>query len=401
MKNNIKLPLFETVFRSFTCILKNFKPFLKICSFFIVLWLIELATNLPSLCSADEAYCRTDSVGSFMTFLHYLAATIISVSIIRFIILKETTSWFHFHFGKNNIKFIAYNILIALMIIIPSALMIMIGGMSQHNNSSIFMTKFFVSLGIATFIGLCIYCFRLCLVYAGAAINDKSMTLSKSHTLTSGNMLKIFIGQVLLVIPTIILVAIVYNVYSLSDWGYTGKSIFVLIGMLISFFDSAVKASYYSHMYQYFIYFSNKQQNIAKVIQATVSAEKEKAAVTTKAPEPTKKVAAPKKSAPAKKAAPKKTTAKKAAPKAAAPKKTTTKTAAKPAAKKAPAKKVAAPKAPAKKVATSKAPAKKAVVKPVAKKAPAKKAVAKPVAKKAPAKKAPAKKAPAKKAVKK
>lgn len=363
MKNNISLPLFETVFRSFTCILRNFKPFLKICSFFIVLWLIELTTNLPSLCSADESYCRTDGIGNLITFLHYLAATIISVSVIRFIILKEDTAWFHIRFGKNNIKFIAYNILIALMIIIPSALMIMIGGMADYSNASAFITKVFASLGIVTFIGLCVYCFRLCLVYAGAAIYDKSMTLSKSHTLTNGNMLKIFIGQILLVIPTIILVAIVYKIYNLSEWGTTGKSIFVLIGMLISFFDSAVKASYYSHMYQYFIYFSNKQQTSVKAVQTTTFVEEVE--VITRAPAPEKKVAAPKKTAATKKATSKVATSKK---------KATTKAVAKTAAKKAPAKKVATTKAPAKKTTTSKASVKKTPAKKVvAKKAPAKK----------------------------
>ena len=153
MKNNINLPMFETVYRSFTCVLKNFKPFLKRCSFFIILWFIELATNLPSLCSADEAYCRTDKIGNLMTFIHYLAATVVSVSVIRFIILKEKTSWFHVRFGKNNIKFIAYNLLIALMIIIPSALMIMIGGAAKYSGSSPVTTKLFASLGILTFIG--------------------------------------------------------------------------------------------------------------------------------------------------------------------------------------------------------------------------------------------------------
>lgn len=327
MKNNINLPMFETVYRSFTCVLKNFKPFLKICSFFIVLWFIELATNLPSLCSADEAYCRTDSIGKIMTFIHYLAATIVSVSVIRFIILKENTSWFHVRFGKNNIKFIAYNILIALMIIIPSALMIMIGGAAKYSGSSLIATKFFASLGILTFIGLCIYCFRLCLVYAGSAIYDKSMTLSKSHTLTSGNMFKIFFGQVLLVIPTIILVTIVYKVYTLTEWNYTGKSIFVLIGILLSFFDSAVKASYYSHMYQYFIYFSNKK--------AATPQAKEKPVTETVAVTGTTTIKTEQKQ-PAKKVAAKKTATKKAATK------TAPKTKSKPVVKKAVTKKTTA-----------------------------------------------------------
>ena len=339
MKNNINLPMFETVYRSFTCVLKNFKPFLKICSFFIILWFIELATNLPSLCSADEAYCRTDKIGNLMTVIHYLAATIVSVSVIRFIILKEKTSWFHVRFGKNNIKFIAYNLLIALMIIIPSALMIMIGGAAKYSGSSPVTTKLFASLGILTFIGLCVYCFRLCLVYAGSAINDKSMTLSKSHTLTNGNVLKIFFGQILLVIPTIIIVTIVYKVYTLTEWNYVGKSIFVLAGILLSFFDSAVKASYYSHMYQYFIYFSNKQNTTVPQIKGEPVAKTVTVSGTTSIKTEKKQ--------PVKKAVTKKTATKKA------PVKADTKTKSKPTAKKAATTKTAT-KTAVKKEATTK-----------------------------------------------
>lgn len=261
MKNKINLPLMETVYRSFFFVLHNINVVAKICSVFLILWLIEIATNLPSLCSADDNFCRTDITSNFIAVLQYLAATIVSVSMIRYTILKEEPKWFHLRFGINNLKFIGYNMLIALMIIIPSALMIMIGGATQYAGSSIFITKLLTSVGIATFIGLCVYCFRLYLVFAGAALNDKNMSLSKSYALTSGNMLKIFIGQVILVIPTIIIATIVYKIYNTLELGYLGKSVFVLLGMALSFFDSAIKASYYSHMYQYFVYFDNKQQS--------------------------------------------------------------------------------------------------------------------------------------------
>lgn len=327
MNNKINLPLLETVYRSFFFVLHNINATAKICSVFLILWLIEIATNLPSLCSADDTFCRTDITSNIVAVLQYLAATIASVSMIRYIVLKEETKWFHMRFGINNIKFIGYNILIALMIIIPSALMIMIGGATQYAGSSVFITKLLTSIGIATFIGLCVYCFRLYLVFAGAALNDKNMSLSKSYALTSGNMLKIFMGQIILVIPTIILATIIYKIYNLFEWGYVGKSVFVLLGMALSFFDSVIKASYYSHMYQYFVYFDNKQQSTVANQETTIKTNNQEENIKEKTPA--------------------KTTAKK---------KTSTKTVAK---KKTPSKKTTTTAKETKKEAVKKAPTKK------------------------------------------
>ena len=78
------------------------------------------------------------------------------------------------------------------------------------------------------------------------------MTLSQSYALTKGNMLKIFFGQMILVIPTILIVVATLSIYRTTEWGIIGNSIFVLAGMLCSYFDAAVKASYHSHLYQFF-----------------------------------------------------------------------------------------------------------------------------------------------------
>ncbi len=254
MSKTINLPLEETVRRSFLYAVKNTKLFLKISSIFIVLWGAEILDGLPFLCSIEESYCRDDFSSNMIGILLYLASTIISVSTIRHIILKEETQWFHLHFGKNNIRFIGYNLLIAAMIIVPTALFIMIGEISATTNASAPMKAFTHILGLLTMIGLGIFCCRLVLIYGGSAINDEEMTLGKSYNLTRGNTLKICFGQVLLSLPMIIAAFLIFSFYKTMSWGIIGNSIFVFLGILCSFFDSAIKASYYCHLYQYFLY---------------------------------------------------------------------------------------------------------------------------------------------------
>lgn len=262
MNNNtpVKLPLIETIVRSFMYVIKNLSVLAKICSVFLLLWIAEILAGLPALCSADESYCRFDAVSRILMLLMYLSSAIVSVNTIRGIILKQEFKWFHLPAGRYTVSYIGYTLLIATMIIIPSALILMITGAGQYAGISGQTAAFLHAAFLATFIGLSIFCFRLYLVFAASAIGDKEMTLSKSYALTKGNMLKIFLGQMLLVIPTILIVIIVLNIYQMTEWGLVGNSVFVLLGMICSYFDAAVKASYHSHLYQFFIYCSKNNK---------------------------------------------------------------------------------------------------------------------------------------------
>lgn len=250
----VKLPLMETVVRSFMSVIKNISTFAKICSIFVLLWIAEIMAGLPALCSANESYCRFDTASHILMLLMYLSSAVVSVNTIRGIILKQDFKWFHLPVGKYTVSYIGYTLLIAAMIIIPSALILMISGAGEYAGISKQTAAFLNAAFIATFIGLSIFCFRLYLVFAASAIGDKEMTLAKSYALTRGNMLKIFFGQMILVIPTILIVVATLSIYRITEWSIVGNSIFVLIGMCCSYFDAAVKASYHSHLYQFFIY---------------------------------------------------------------------------------------------------------------------------------------------------
>lgn len=257
-KNPIRLPLFETVSRSFMYIIKNLSTLGKICSVFIVLWFAEMLCGLPALCSVNESYCIQSNASNVLLALLYLSMAIVSVNTIRSIILKQEFKWFHLSVGAYTLRYIGYAVLLWLMVVLPTAMILMISHSAGQTQVSVITAVFLGVASFATCIGMVLFCLRLYLVYAGSAIGDRDMTLGKSYTLTAGNMLKIFGGLVLIAVPTFVIVAVLTVVYRMTEWGFIGDSVFVLLGMLCSYFDTALKASFYSHLYQYFVYFSKK-----------------------------------------------------------------------------------------------------------------------------------------------
>ena len=200
--NNISLPLWETVSHSFVYVIKNIEAFFKICSIFLILWILEIPADFPSLCLIDTSYCKITDIDFFFSIILFIASTIIAANFIRYIILRQESKWFQLSVGTYNLRYIGYTLLISSMIVIPSALMFMIKENALISGVSEWTIMLFNGIGLATFIGLSIFCFRLYLVYGASAIDDREMTLAKSYTLTSGNMLKICIGQILLMIPS-------------------------------------------------------------------------------------------------------------------------------------------------------------------------------------------------------
>lgn len=260
MTNPISLPLLETVTHSFMFVIKNIKAIAKICSVFVVLWLAEIGANFPALCVVEKAHCVQSGISVTLTVLLFLASMIIGVETIRHLILKQEYNWFHFSFGKATLKYIAYNLLISLFVIIPFSLILTLQNYALAHNASLDVFNTLKSLALATFALFSILCFRFYLVFGAAAVENKKINLKRSYVLTAGNTLKLCAGQILLWFPVAFVLYLIFSIYMLGNWGYFAKSIFVLLGMCVSFFGSALKASYYAHIYQFFSY-SEKRRN--------------------------------------------------------------------------------------------------------------------------------------------
>ena len=259
MDNKINLPLWETISRSFMYIIKHCKDMCKICSVFIVLWFLNIASGQPMLCSTAQKECLMQGAPLVYAVVLYLACAIITVNVIRSIILRQACHWFHLYLGKPHFRFVGYNIVLALMVIIPSAFILMIVRSTNDSELSNVTLAFLGAAFICTLIGLSVLCCRLYLVYGGAAIGDRNMTLAKSYMLTQGNMLKICIGHIVLAFPTIILTYVASRIYFSVSSSDISQSLFSLWLLLCYFFESSIKGSYYSHLYQYFDYMSRKK----------------------------------------------------------------------------------------------------------------------------------------------
>ena len=349
MNNKINLPLWETVRHSFMYAIKNLPVIAKISSVFLILWLICISMEINLVLDPNVTFKDIWETELFCATLTALASTIVSVSFIRHIIQKQETKWFHLSFGMNNIKFIGWNILLFLIVFLPSFFILAGAALAEYQGVSISIVKALSWASLIILLIMLIYIGRVYLIYAAAAINVK-LTLQKAFALTQGNTLKIFCGTLILLLPTIILTHILIKLYQLPDLNIAGACFLSLLSMAVTFFDSSIKASYYSHLYQFFTYFDKEQPVKTVEKKETVIVKSEPAAKTVK-----EKTAAPKKTAPKKKA-PAKT---KAATKKATNTKTTA-TKAKPVATKPVAKKTTAKKPAAKKIATPKPVAKKA-----------------------------------------
>ncbi len=254
--NIVKLPVMETVRRSFMYVIKNFRAFLQIISIFSLIVVYELATGFPSLCSVSDSYCQYSGFSTLSTVLFYLASIILAVSLTRNIILKQEYKWFHLYVGKRDVIYMLYNLLIAVMIIIPTILMTIIAQTNKVSSQWLAITMNVII--VLTPLILSMICLKLYLVFPATAIDDKDMTLAKSFAVTKGNIFRIFIGQCLLFVPTLVLLSALYYSYRAADWGFIGNMFFVAFALFVSLLYTAFKSSYYSHMYQYFLYFNKK-----------------------------------------------------------------------------------------------------------------------------------------------
>jgi len=344
MNNKINLPFWETVRRSFMYVLQNIPVIAKISSIFLILWIICISMEIRVLLSPSVTFADIWQTEVLCATLTALASTIVAVSLIRYMIKKQEVKWFHMSFGMNNLKFIGWNLLFFLLVFLPAFFILAGAAIAEHQGVPlIYIQILTITSGIAL-IAMLVFVSRLYLIYTASALNIK-MSLQKAFALTQGNTLKIFCGILILILPTYIFTTILIKLYQLPNLTLSGACLLSLLSMIVSFFDSSVKASYYTHLYQFFTYFDKEQpvKTVEKKESVIVKSEPIAKTVSEKPAAPKK--TAPKKKAPAKaKAAAKKTTTKT----------TATKAKTKPVAAKPVAKKTTAKKPVAKKTATPK-----------------------------------------------
>lgn len=292
----IKLPFWEIVKRSFLYPLVNVKTVLKVSAIWFLLLIYEIANGYPGICNFTDQ-CYNPLADNISLLLLSFASVSIAVAFSRNVILKVVPDRIKFSFGKREWKYLGYNLLILLMVFIPSIiLLLMIELLGLQGTSGL--------IGLIALV-ITIICARFYLVLPATAVNNSQITLKEAFRLMKGNANKIFWGQILLMLPiafVLFLIALIY--VSLNTNAFVVKLIFSAIVMFLSFFDTCVKACFYSHIYQYVMY---TQKNGGKKAASAVKKE----VLPKEEPLPSEVKAAEKKKAPVKKTAAAKSSPKK------------------------------------------------------------------------------------------
>lgn len=254
----IKLPFWETLRRSFLYAFANLDAFIRISSFWLLLLIFEAFTDYPALCTLNEDVCQKDWRENISVLVMALASISISVAYYRQVILRKKYNYFSFSFGRREINYLAYMLLLILIVAVPSAVLAFV--------ITVLLSLISAPDGIMPFILIipfvvAVICSRFFIILPAVAVGNRKLTLKQVFLLTKGNANKIFWGQALMMIPVLlglVILSVLYNYFGVEN--PVLKFIVVAGLMLLSYFDTCLKCSFYSHVYQYFIYCDKKRR---------------------------------------------------------------------------------------------------------------------------------------------
>ena len=262
----IKLPFIETICRSFMYVLCNWKLYSKVASFGLVVLIFEMAGGFPVLCSLSDGNCQENIWQTVSSLLILLVSVGIIVNYCRAVILKAPTDFISAGFWKRSLKYILATLLLGLVIVVPFLLLGIIYGtvLSFAKTVSPLSGADYIVMFVAL-IAWCVYLAPIFLVFAAITVDDKTVTIKEAFHLTKGNFNKIFWGQSVMMIPGAILLYILAFAYNgIGGEGFVINTIFTILVLALSFLDSCLKASFFAHIYQYFIFYKNKKAKSAK-----------------------------------------------------------------------------------------------------------------------------------------
>ena len=118
----IKLPFWECLRRSFFYAFVNFDAFVKIASVWFLILLYEIFTGFPSLCGLKDGGCPGATFQNISVVMVSLASVAVAVAFSRLVILREHVRLFAFSFGRRELKYLAYSLLLFLLIIVPAVM---------------------------------------------------------------------------------------------------------------------------------------------------------------------------------------------------------------------------------------------------------------------------------------
>ncbi len=259
-KTLMKLPLGETLKRTFVYVWKNKNMMLTILPILLALVVVEVVLTMTSSCSPDVEDCST----SWQNIAISLAFIVFNIGIIinycRHIVLKDELDFVSLSFWKSVVFYCLVSIALGIFLAVPVILLISALAVSTGvlANVSILVSLIYLILFVE-----CILISPLFLVFPSIAVKDWSLlSIKRLFRLVHGNHNRVFWGMIAASLPCflflVISAVILFGIYgtdvvrnSLSFW---------LLGIVIQTINTCIKGSYYAHIYQFFKFVEKKEK---------------------------------------------------------------------------------------------------------------------------------------------
>ena len=247
MSNLVDFPLIESVKRTYLYMFANAKKAIAICSFWYVLTVC--------ICLSMAGFSGGIAVSILVDIISSAA---ISVSFVRLIILNEENKPFQKTFGKREMKYMLYELLLTFMILL--AVSVILVSLSPSDNAGIGSSPSSMLAFAITALAATAYLSRSFLLLPAIAVENKELKFSDAFKMSKGNTSKFFAGMLLACIPAFILLNILAEIIRQLNLNIGLLLVMILIIRAVMMFYSLIKACYLAHAYQYFVYFYTQQE---------------------------------------------------------------------------------------------------------------------------------------------
>ena len=260
--SKIKLPLGESLSRSFYFAFNHWDAFLKIT----LLWGLFI-TGLDALQGFPSLADTENNVGQLYLWGMFIGGIPITISYIIYVIERnEYKGFLSLRLGKKDLQYLwAVLKLIFAGLLIGALFGTVVNNFFQLLNIEMEMAlRLFLSFLVLFMVGLLLAPYTL--VFPAIALDNKEIDFQKSHQLTRGNALAILGGLIALSLPFVFINLLVSSLYmALGTENILINLFFSFIQIELSLFYHALKASFMAHIYQYFIYFYKKSEEKEEV----------------------------------------------------------------------------------------------------------------------------------------
>lgn len=252
MSNELtKLPLWEVLKSTFTFVWQHKKIILPVLPLVLILMVAQIIIRLSPNCIADLKACSETWQVAVLSIVFSLTNIAIVINYCRGACGKKSSDYSTWSFVKRLCLYVALLLGVSLFLVVPIAIIIALIAV-LFNDILIAQTIFYISVII---LGILIA--PLLLMFPAIAMDDyASLSIQRLFRIAKGNHNAIFWGLALVSFlcfaPMFILVSVVIWFNGLE--GVRENLWLILCGMGIQIIFSAVKGSYYAHIYQLFKY---------------------------------------------------------------------------------------------------------------------------------------------------